>query len=199
VPPVRRLIPWALVTILALGTVLTVGFTEAGKTPATLAALKAAQLSPSDLGNGWKMAQVKAATAPATGGLRTCLGSSTVDGPYSVAGFYKYISDDQTSPSSLEVLIMQPSAGAQAVFDLIGRCTRASRPVGSYRTSAFDGLAQASTGVIYPVDSGTDERSITGYFVQGDDFVSVVYGGSAPLSQVRQWAGDAVDKAAAST
>jgi hypothetical protein len=116
-----------------------------------------------------------------------------------VAGFYKYIRDQQTSPSSLQVLIMQPSAGAQAVFDLIGRCTRASHLAGSHRTSAFDGLAQASAGVVYPVGSGSDERSITGFFVQGGDFVSVDYGGSAPLSQVRQWAADAVDKAAANT
>lgn len=195
----RRLIPWALVAVLALCAVLTVGFTEARKTPATPATLKAAQLSPSDLGKGWKVAQEKAATAPTTGGFRTCAGSPTVGGPYSVAGFYKYMRDEQTSPSSLQVLIMQPSAGAQAVFDLIGRCTRGSHPVGSYQTSAFDGLAQASDGVIYPVGSGSDERSISGFFVQGDDFVSVTYGGSAPLSQVRQWAADAVDKAAANT
>lgn len=195
----RRLIPWALVSVLALGAALTVVVTEARKTPASLTELRDAQLSPSDLGNGWKMAQVKAATAPAHGGLRSCSGSPTVGGPYSVAGFYKYMPDRQTSPSSLQVLIMQPSIGAQAAFDLIGRCFRAFHAVGSYRTSAFDGLAQASAGVIWPVGSGSNERSISGFFVQGDDFVSVVYGGSAPLSQVRQWVADAVDKAAAST
>ena len=55
----RRLIPWALVTGLALSAALTVAFTEAAKTPATPATLKAAQLSPSDLGNGWKSARAE--------------------------------------------------------------------------------------------------------------------------------------------
>ena len=51
----RRQIPWALVTVLALCAALTVAFTEARKTPVTPATLKAAQLSPSDLGKGWKV------------------------------------------------------------------------------------------------------------------------------------------------
>ena len=89
VPPVKRLIPWALVTVLALCAALTVAFTEAWKTPATPATLKAAQLSPSALGNGWKVLELRAATAPATGGLLACPGSLTISGPYSRAWFYK--------------------------------------------------------------------------------------------------------------
>jgi hypothetical protein len=45
----------------------------------------------------------------------------------------------------------------------------------------------------YPV-GGPDQRSVIGWFAQGDDLVAVAYLGPAPLSQVRQWAADAVDK-----
>jgi hypothetical protein len=209
---VRRLIPWALVTVLALGSALTVVVTEARKTPASLTELKAAQLSPSELGKGWKVEHVKAATAPATF-FRTCPGSPTFGGSYSGAGFSKdaHVQDEagyiHDVPSSLQVLIIQPSAGAQGVYDRIVRCTseKGIHPVTSYRTSAFDGLAQASSGVIYPLQRGSDdgfksnERSIYGFFVQGSDLVTIVYIGLEPLSQVRQWAAEAVDKAAAKT
>ena len=47
--------------------------------------------------------------------------------------------------------------------------------------------------------SGSDQYDVYGWFVQGDDFVAVGYLGPAPLSQVRQWAADAVAKAAANT
>lgn len=199
-PPVRRLIPWALVTVLALGAVLTVAFTEARKTPATPAALKAAQLSPSDLGNGWKVEELRAATATATRGLVACPGYPTIAGPYSRAWFVKFIGPD---PTSVSVLIMQPSVGAQAVFDLLVRCRLAMLTVPGetplHRTSAFDGLAQASAGVIQSGPSGSDQYAVYGWFVQGDDFVGFGYLGPAPLSQVRQWAADAVAKAAANT
>jgi hypothetical protein len=197
VPPVRRLIPWALVTVLALCAALTVAFTEARKTPATPATLKAAQLSPSDLGKGWKVEELRAATATATRGLVVCPGYPTIAGPYSRAWFVKFIGPD---PTSVSVTIMQPSVGAQAVFDLQVRCPLtlpAETPF--HRTSAFNGLAQASAGVIQPGPSGSDQYDVYGWFVQGDDFVSVDYLGHAPLSQVRQWAADAVAKAAANT
>ena len=195
----RRLIPWALVTVLALCAVLTVAFTEARKTPATPATLKAAQLSPSDLGNGWKVLELRAATAPATGGLLACPGSPTIAGPYSRAWFYK--KNVRYEPSSVDVTIMQPSVGAQVVFDLLVRCILAKFVPGHlvpfHRTSAFDGLAQASTGA---TESERDQtHSVIGWFVQGDDLVVVSYLGTAPLSQVRQWAADAVAKAAANT
>jgi hypothetical protein len=197
---VRRLIPWALVTVLALCAALTVAFTEARKTPATPATLKAAQLSPSDLGNGWKVEELKAARATATRGLVACPGHPTVAGPYSRASFVKFIGPD---PTSVAVLIMQPSVGAQAAFDLLVRCRSAMLTVPGemplHRTSAFDGLAQSSAGVIQSGPSGSDQYIAYGWFVQGDDFVSVEYLGPAPLSQVRQWAADAVAKAAANT
>lgn len=205
---VRRLIPWALVVVLALCAAGTVVFTEARKAPATPATLKAAQLSASDLGDGWKLIQVRAAEAPATGGPPACPGFSTsIGGPYSQAFFSKNI---RGGLSTLEVTIMQPSAGAQAVFDMVVRCSSAKVVPGprghgpihlvpSYRTSAFDGLAQVSAGATASLGGGPDGHSVIGWFVQGDDLVAVVYLGPAPLLQVRQWAAAAIDKAAANT
>jgi hypothetical protein len=197
---VRRLIPWALVTLLTLCAALTVAFTEARKTPATPATLKAAQLSPSDLGKGWKAEELRSATATATRGLVACPGGPMIAGPYSRASFVKFIGPD---PTSVSVLILQPSVGAQAAFDQLVRCRSAMLTVPGelplHRTSAFDGLAQSSAGVIQSGPSGSDQYIAYGWFVQGDDFVSVEYLGPAPLSQVRQWAADAVAKAAAKT
>jgi hypothetical protein len=196
---VRRLISWALVTVLALCAALTVLFTEAGKAPAIPATLKAAQLSPSDLGNGWKVQELRATTAPATRGLLTCPGYPTISGPYSQAWFSKMIRYD---PSSVSVTIIQPSVGARAVFDTLVRCTTAKVVPGEmpfHRTSAFDGLAQASAGVIQSGPSGSNQHAVYGWFVLGDDFMAIGYLGPAPLSQVRQWAADAVAKAAANT
>ena len=195
----RRLAPWALVTLLALCAALTIALTEASKTSPPPATLKAAQLSPSDLGNGWKVEELRAATAPASRGLATCPGHPTIAGPYSRSWFVKPIGLDTTSFS---VLIMQPWVGAQAVFDTLVRCISAMAVPGERpfrRTSAFDGLAQASAAVIQSGPSGSDQRDVSGWFVQGDTFLAVGYLGPAPLSQVREWAADAVAKAAAST
>ena len=118
---------------------------------------------------------------------------------YSRAWFYK--NKICHEPPSVDVTVMQPSVRAQAVFDLLVRCTLAEVVPGHlvpyHRTSAFDGLAQASAGA---TESGPDQtQSVIGWFVQGDDLVVVSYLGTAPLSQVRQWAADAVAKAAANT
>jgi hypothetical protein len=85
---------------------------------------------------------------------------------------------------------------------MLVRCTTAKvvpDEMPLHRTSAFDGLAQASAGVIQSGPSGSDQHAVYGWFVQGDDFVAVDYLGPASLSQVRQWAADAVAKAAANT
>jgi hypothetical protein len=68
---------------------LTVVVTEARKTPTSLTELKAAQLSPSELGKGWKVEHVKAATAPATF-FRTCPGSPTFGGVLSVRPLQRF-------------------------------------------------------------------------------------------------------------
>jgi hypothetical protein len=205
---VRRLIPWALVGVLSVCAVGTVVFTETRKAPATPPTLKAAQLLPSDLGAGWKLVGVRAAVAPVTGGSPTCPGFGTLfGGPFSQALFSK---NTRGEPSTLEVTILQPSTDAQAVFEMVVRCGltkvapgppghRSFRLVQPYPTSAFDGLAQRSAGGTALLGDGTDHRSDFGWFVQGNNFVAVAYLGPAPLSEVRQWAADAIDKAAANS
>jgi hypothetical protein len=197
---VRRLIPWALVALLVLAAALTIALTEASKSPAaTPAALKAAQLSPSDLGKGWKVEELRAATATAARGLVACPGHPTIAGPYSRASFFKFIGPD---PTSFSVLLMQPSVGAQAAFDTLVQCGSATLTVPGettpHRISAFDGLGQASAGVIQSGPKGSDPV-VYGWFVQGNDFVSVEYLGPVPLSQVRQWAATVLAKVAANT
>ena len=209
--PGRKLIPWALVTLLALCAAGTVAFTEARKTLPSPAALKLALLSPSlSSGRGGSWWGVRAVTFSDTlkDAPRCFRTGPAFGGPISQVVLTKNAHDVR---SSLEETIMQPSAGAREVFTTLVRCSTPKtqsgpQPRGGHQafrlvsssTTAFGGIGQASAGVTSSLGDPLHHSAIS-WFVQGDDLVAIAYLGPASLSQIRQWAAATVEKAAANT
>jgi hypothetical protein len=184
----RRTIPWLLLGALALftagGIVLGISQQES-----TTESLKSELLSPQQVGSGWRtypgvIVEVSKDNwvSPHCWDVHTSFGGPTA---------YEQIVDFAHHPDVINEAILQPSAGAQQVVNMVRRCPapaydRYLSTFPSLGSRALSGLGKDSVGSIGPEDS-LRLRAIAAWTVQGPNLIVVRYFGGASLSQFRQW------------
>jgi len=199
----RRIVPWALLTVLLVATSLAVVLgTHQSSITITPADLKSELLTSTELGRGWHVDSFTGSgeskdtwISPTCWKFTTKFGGPVAEVRYTRNGF---------GIPLFQETIERTTASPQTILDMMVRCGYPHGSPGSIggvrlkttstplRILPLASLGQGYIGIVsYPLKD-RKVRDIYGIAVQGNDLLNVTYVGADPLAEVRAWAAEAV-------